>query len=153
MQSKLSQVAVQVALSDEGKGEEPKGSNWGDYVKGLLASVGIGLPAAWCAAFVYHSFLLASVQLGVKCGVPRTGGVLAMWNQSRDFRVQGMPQAGDIFIMDFGGGKGHTGIVVRVVGVHIETIEGNTNDDGSREGFEVARRKRTIASCKGFLRF
>lgn len=151
--SKLSDLALKLALADEGKGEVPKGSNWGDYVKGLLATVGIGFPAAWCAAFVYAKFLQAAQQLKTTTPLPRTGGVLAMWNQAKASRVQGMPQAGDIFIMDFGGGKGHTGIVVNVVGIHIETIEGNTNDEGSREGFEVARRKRLITSCKGFLRF
>ncbi|WP_157669282.1 CHAP domain-containing protein [Chitinibacter sp. GC72] len=151
--SKLSDAALKLAVADEGKGEVPKGSNWGDYVKGLLAAVGVGFPAAWCAAFVYAKFMQAASQLKISNPVPRTGGVLAMWNQAKAHRVQGAPQAGDVFIMDFGGGKGHTGIVEAVIGIYVFTIEGNTNDEGSREGFEVARRKRKIADCKGFLRF
>jgi hypothetical protein len=61
---------------------------------------------------------------------------------------------GDIFIMDFGGGKGHTGFVTQVIGDRIQTVEGNSNDEGSREGFEVCRKPggRSISSCKGFLR-
>lgn len=143
-----------LALADEGKGEQPKGSNWGPYVKGLLASVGIGFAAPWCMAFVYACFMKASRDLGVLNPLPKTGGVLTAWNlMPKQYRVVGMPQAGDVFIMDFGGGKGHTGIVEKVEGIHIHTIEGNTNDDGSREGYEVARRKRTISSInKGFLR-
>jgi hypothetical protein len=54
--------------------------------------------------------------------------------------------------MDFGKGTGHTGIVERVVGTKIHTIEGNTNDEGSREGYEVCRRKREIKTIRGFIR-
>lgn len=36
----------------------------------------------------------------------------------------------------------HTGIVTGVMNEYFETIEGNTNDDGDREGYEVCRRLR-----------
>ena len=36
----------------------------------------------------------------------------------------------------------HTGIITGINGDWFETIEGNTNDEGSREGYEVCRRKR-----------
>jgi peptidoglycan hydrolase-like protein with peptidoglycan-binding domain len=38
----------------------------------------------------------------------------------------------------------HVGIVVAAVGEIIETIEGNTNEGGSREGYEVCRRIRNL---------
>ena len=38
----------------------------------------------------------------------------------------------------------HIGIVVAAVGEVIETIEGNTNEGGSREGYEVCRRIRNL---------
>ncbi len=38
----------------------------------------------------------------------------------------------------------HTGFIVRQEGDWIHTIEGNTNDEGSREGFEVCRRMRNF---------
>jgi hypothetical protein len=38
----------------------------------------------------------------------------------------------------------HTGIVTALDGDMIHTIEGNTNDEGSREGFEVCRRIRSL---------
>ena len=38
----------------------------------------------------------------------------------------------------------HTGIVIGVDGDLIHTIEGNTNDEGSREGFEVCLRRRNF---------
>lgn len=38
----------------------------------------------------------------------------------------------------------HTGIIEKVDGHLIHTIEGNTNDEGSREGYEVCRRVRDL---------
>ncbi|EKT4520794.1 CHAP domain-containing protein, partial [Flavobacterium psychrophilum] len=51
-----------------------------------------------------------------------------------------------------GKGLGHTGIVEKVIEKTIYTIEGNTNDDGSREGYKVCRRKRNIKTIKAFIR-
>ena len=58
-------------------------------------------------------------------------------------------------IMDFGGGKGHAGFVSAVTGNRIQTIEGNSNDEGSREGYEVCRHPggRDIKTIKGYLHF
>lgn len=140
---------ITVASKELGKQEIPKGSNWGIHVQTYLASVGINFPAAWCAAFVYWVFK----QAGLQAKVPRTGGVLKMWRDApADCKVKD-PQPGDVFVMDFGKGQGHTGIVERVEGDLLHTIEGNTNDEGSREGYEVARRTRAKAKCVGFLRF
>ncbi|WP_243348828.1 peptidoglycan-binding protein [Parabacteroides sp. FAFU027] len=38
----------------------------------------------------------------------------------------------------------HTGIVISVVDDWIHTIEGNTNDEGAREGYEVCKRMRNF---------
>ena len=60
---------------------------------------------------------------------------------------------GDIFIQDHGGGLGHCGIVESLgIGV-VHTIDGNTNDTGSREGYEVIRKIRPLHSIKGYLRY
>lgn len=40
----------------------------------------------------------------------------------------------------------HTGIVTAVHKETFDTIEGNTNDDGDREGYEVCRRSRSYAN-------
>ncbi|MEP6491870.1 MAG: peptidoglycan-binding domain-containing protein [bacterium] len=40
----------------------------------------------------------------------------------------------------------HTGIVVSADGQSITTLEGNTNDDGSREGYEAIKRVRRLAA-------
>lgn len=148
----LGKAALKVATTQVGKCENPLGSNWGTPVKDYLASVGITFPASWCMAFVYWCFNEACK--GQNNPLVKTGGVLAQWNKSdKKYRVVDDVQAGDIFIMDYGKGLGHTGIVDKVDDNFIYTIEGNTNDTGSREGIMVCRRQRPKVKIKGYLRF
>jgi hypothetical protein len=139
---------LDVAISQLGVHEQPKGSNSGPEVDEYLKSVGIGFPAAWCMAFVYWCVKKS----GIKNPLIRSGGVLSQWNVVDKKYKFAKPQVGDIFIMDYGKGLGHTGFVERVEGLIIHTIEGNTNDEGSREGYEVCRRTREISKCRGFIR-
>lgn len=139
---------LEIAISQLGVEETPRGSNWGEPVKTYLKSVGINFPASWCMAFVYW----CCKQANPMTPLIRTGGVLAQWNRiDKKYRFTS-PKVGDIFIMDFGGGLGHTGFVERIEGDTLHTIEGNTNDTGSREGYEVCRRTRKINKMKGFIR-
>lgn len=143
------------AISQLGKEEVPRGSNWGADVKKYLNSVGINFPASWCLAFVYWCAKEACAESGEKNPLIKTGGVLAQWNRiPKQYKVpvNEKPQPEDIFIMDFGHGLGHTGIVERVEDEAIHTIEGNTNDTGSREGYEVCRRTRQKSKINGYIR-
>lgn len=145
---------LSIARSQLGCKEEPKGSNWGKDVQKYLGSVGITFPAAWCMAFVYWCTEQAAKELKVKNPLVKTGGVMMQWNKIPASMKVKDPKPGDIFIMDFGAGKGHTGFVSAVKGSRIETVEGNSNDEGSREGFEVCRKPggRPMASIKGYIR-
>lgn len=162
----LSLSSLEVAKTQLGLEEIPKGSNWGTHVKKYLASVNIDFPASWCMAFVYWCVNEACIKKEVKNPLIKTGGVLDLYSRiDPKFKVK-RPEAGDIFIMDFGKGKGHTGFVeyvaedsIKIIDkVHtinrIYTIEGNSNADGSREGYEVCKKPngRPISSIKGFIR-
>lgn len=152
----LSQKALEIAVTQIGEEEHPKGSNWGHPVQDYLAAVGIGFPASWCMAFVYWCHSKAAIQLSVINPMAKTGGVLDEYNKSRSkYNATGDPQPGDVFIMDHGHGLGHTGFVESYDSVthSIHTVEGNSNDTGSREGFEVCRKIRSVSKIKGFLRF
>lgn len=155
---------LEIAKGEIGKQEIPLNSNWGEHVQKYLKSVGITFPASWCMAFVYWCIKESGArvqmpgQAGSRNPLVKTGGVLNQWNEiERQFgqpkcKFQ-IPEAGDIFIMDFGKGLGHTGFVESVDGDYINTIEGNaTTVSGSREGIEVCRKKRKISSCIGFIR-
>lgn len=139
---------LEIAISQIGKEETPRGSNWGPDVKKYLASVGIDFPASWCMAFVYW----CAQNAGASNMLAKTGGVLAQWNATPPGRRLAKPEVGCVFIMDYGKGLGHTGFVEKVDGSSVHTIEGNTNDTGSREGYEVCRRVRPIAKMKGFIK-
>lgn len=147
--------ALNVAKSQLGCCEVPKGSNWGKDVQKYLASVGITTPAPWCMAFVYWCVNEASKEMNMTNPLVKVGHVLTQWAKTpKAMKLTKDPKPGDIFIMDFGGGKGHTGFVTAVKGDHIETIEGNSNDEGSREGYEVCRKPggRAIKSIVGYIR-
>lgn len=151
--STLSLKAIEVAKLNLSEHEEPKGSNAGKDVEEFLSAVGLGPGYAWCMAFVYFCFWKASEEWDIVNPLTKTGGVLNQWNKHPELR-QSIPEVGDILIMDFGKGRGHTGIVYKVDATYIYTIEGNTNDEGGREGYEVAymKRKRTEKTIKGYLR-
>jgi CHAP domain len=96
--------------------------------------------------------------------VSRTAGVLEHWRRAGQAGVArvvvaeatadpGRVQPGMIFVQDFGGGAGHTGLVEAVEGGRLVTLEGNTNDDGSREGIGVFRRtgRKILSINKGFV--
>jgi hypothetical protein len=57
-----------------------------------------------------------------------------------------------IFIIDHGGDLGHTGLVEKVAGGLLTTIEGNTDASRTREGGGVYRLTRKIVELnKGFI--
>lgn len=143
---------IQVAITQIGQEEVPRGSNWGTKDKPAvihyLHSVGIDFPASWCMAFVYW----CCKEANPNNHLIKTGGVLRQWYEIDNKFKSITPKPGDIFIMDHGHGLGHTGFVESIEGDVIHTIEGNTNDTGSREGYEVCRRIRKTNTCKGFIR-
>ena len=144
---------LNIARSQIGNEEIPHGSNWGKHVQKYLAAVGITFPASWCMAMIYWCANEAAKESGTTNPLIKTGGVLRQWNEiGKDYKSK-TPQRGSIFIMDFGKGLGHTGIVEKVnTDGTMATIEGNaTTLSGSREGVEVCRKTRNISACKGFI--
>lgn len=143
--------ALRIAATQLGV-REATGHNDGPAVESYLRSVGLGKGYAWCASFVYWCFNQAAKEAGVPNPLPQTGGVLDHLSKTKGAIVH-TPQPGDVFIMDFGEGKGHTGIVKEVRADKIFTIEGNTNIEGSRNGDGVYERSRNISSIKAFIRY
>ena len=161
VKKKLSEKAIDSALSQLGV-REKGGANCGPEVEMYLKSVGLGKGHPWCMAFVYWCFDQAAKELGNPNPLVKTGGVLNGWNKATCTKIKAVDsknnpalvQPGQIFIIDHGGGYGHTGIVKSVSGGFIKTIEGNTNDNHTREGigvFELTRKIKDIN--KGFLQY
>ena len=118
----------------------------------------------WCAAFVCWVFSQAGVVN------PRTGwspGLFpasrVVWERDREVAVgsktvgsravgseavKSLPQRGDVFGIWFPdkGRIAHVGFVDRWEGSWVITVEGNTNEAGSREGDGVLRKRRLVRS-------
>ena len=149
----LNSLSLKTAQSQNGVQEIPRNSNAGPAVESYLKSVGLGKGYAWCMAFVYWSVKQAALQLNTTSPLVKTAGVLRQWNEVNSRMKTSSPQVGDIFIMDYGKGQGHTGFVVEILANgYVRTIEGNTNDEGSREGYEVCYRVRKQSLMKGYIR-
>lgn len=155
--STLTEKAIEIATSQVGQTDHPLHSHWGHPVQDYLASVDFHVPAAWCMAFVYWSFMRAASELGIENPLVATAGVLYAWQHADAVhKIEAAPQVGDIFIMDFGNDEGHTGIIAGISqdGFTLTTIEGNTNDTGAREGFEVLKKVRyNRKPIIGYLRY
>jgi hypothetical protein len=155
--------ALVTAASQVGVREDPKNSNRGPAVDEYLRRVGVSPGLAWCCAFTYWCFDEAAQQLGRPNPVFKTAGCLAHWRGAPGAGAARIPRAdavgdpalvqpGQVFIMDFGGGKGHTGFVESVVGGQVRTIEGNTDASMTREGGGVYRLTRKLVDInQGFI--
>jgi hypothetical protein len=129
------------------------GQNCGPWVR-LYMSGAEGFDFPWCAGFA--CFVLEQASGGkplpfvpsVSCdeigihakdrGLFRTGGPDSKTEQLK---------TGSLFLVRRPeGGWHHTGIVVGMAPGAVTTIEGNTNDSGSREGFEVCKRVRATTT-------
>jgi lysozyme family protein len=148
--------------------EQPLGSNRGPRVDQYLRAAGIDPNTGsypWCAGFIVWCFDNAARQLGLASPVPRTAGVHDMWQRAGRAGFRRIPyeaaigdpsqvQPGYVFFIDTGQGHGHTGLVVGREGNEFQTIEGNTNELGGREGVGVFARKRPVRQATlGFVEF
>lgn len=162
---KLLGEGLAVALAEEARKirEIPPDSNRGPAVEAYLASVGLGKGNPWCCAFTYWCFDRAAKNKGRANPMVRTGGCLAHWNGAPAKGAKRISAAdaknnpallkpGMVFIMDFGGGMGHTGFIVAVRGGLIDTVEGNTDASKTREGGGVYLLARKLSEInKGYI--
>ncbi len=169
--NRLLAKVLAVATGEIGVMEEPPGSNRGSRVEEYQKLVGIEPGDPWCAGFVFYCFEKAAATLRRKNPITvagcKTGSVLELWNLARKSSMvktistdeaandPSKVKPGMVFVISTSGIQGHTGLVAGVDGNRLETIEGNTNDGGSREGVGVFRHTgRTIASInRGFIDF
>lgn len=162
----LAAAGLAVAQTQIGVTEKPLGSNSGPEVDAYLKSVGLSGGYYWCMAFVFWCFDKAAKDAGVANPFPRTAGCISAWNKVKATapgrlitRAQAVAspaliKPGLVFILDYGGGAGHTGFVLRASGGAFRTIEGNTNQLGSGNGlgvFELNRRSVMQANLRGFI--
>ena len=157
--------ALRIAAAEEARKvrEVPRNSNRGPDVDEYLQRAGCPPGNAWCCAFVYWCIDKSAKELRHRNPMVRTAGCLDHWqratargaNRFTTARALGnldLIHPGVIFVMNHGGGFGHTGFVEEVSGGMLTTLEGNTDASKTREGGGVYRLRRKIAEVnKGFL--
>lgn len=122
-----------------------KGWNRGPMVTRILRSIGLGPGYPWCAAFVSLCAELAEFNIGPKFG----RGAVRNWRKwaKEDNRLGFKAMRGDLCFMLNPDGTGHIEIVTSSGPGEqfVDTIGGNTNEEGSREGDGVYRKIRNKA--------
>ena len=133
---------------------EATGKNDGPQVEAYLKTVGLGKGYAWCAAFVKWCLN--------KAGISNTLNGMALsahnknnlvYHQKRFIKAV---QPGDVFTLYYAhlGRIGHTGFIDKQVNSSIyESVEGNTNEAGSREGDGVYKKKRSYNATHSISRW
>lgn len=128
--------------------EAPHGSNCGLWVDRYLEAAGTSPGQPWCASFV--TYLLNACGYRSCPSHPAAVVSWARWAEKEDHLV-GDPQRGDLFFRLHADGTGHMGVVLEHLGASVRTIEGNSNVDGSRDGYAVVRHQRPVAGLR-FIR-
>lgn len=128
---------IAVALTQvgyvEGKKNDTKYGDWMGYPN-----------QPWCAIFISWCAEQADIPRSVlkpsPWATPYSKGFNIPYHKGTEYT----PKRGDLFFTEK---FEHVGIVLGVDGDNFITLEGNTNDDGSDEGYTVLIRSRVIAEC------
>lgn len=137
----------------QARAREAGGNNMGPWVR-LYMDDNEGQDWPWCAGFVSFCIKQAAGAMNVSVPVRKTFScdVLAEWGKENGSLVRGNSsnlmnrvRPGHIFLVRKSPTDWvHTGFVTSLSGEYCQTIEGNTNDEGSRDGYEVAARTRSF---------
>lgn len=149
----LSERALWVMASQEGTAESP--ANWGPKVSLYLRAAGVLSPAPWCAAFLTWALLEAGAD---RKKLPKFAASTYFWwkwaKENRRLILDGAKIVRGNFGVWHGQGGGHIFAVVKPAAAYwAETLEGNTNKAGSREGRFVMRRERSWAQMASYPRY
>ena len=122
---------------------ELTGQNDGDRVEEYLACVGHKKGAAWCAAFVSWCFKKAGVKAVRSAWSPDWFKTNVIYTHGEKNNT--VPTKSDVFGIYYQnkGRIAHVGFIDEWTdGNYFITVEGNTNDSGSREGDGVYKKRR-----------
>jgi hypothetical protein len=159
------------ALADIGKGEEGE-NNWGSFVSGILAKVGIDFPDSWCAAAAWHWIDLAYDSMPMistpeldtwqnKLFRLKTPSAKTMYNKAKELGwVVKNPLPGDLVFFSRPGASwyAHVGVVKREDHIsykvkdeiELQTIEGNKGPFPAK--IQIYNYKHPYKNLIGFVR-
>jgi putative peptidoglycan binding protein/CHAP domain-containing protein len=134
------------------------GDNRGPWVR-LYMDGNEGDTWFWCAGFATFCVRQAAETLDIEVPIDRTYSCDVIATEAKregrfiaEGSAQGRVKRGNLFLVRRTSNDWtHVGIVVGVNGETFQTIEGNTNDEGSRNGYEVCARTRSFGG-RDFVR-
>jgi hypothetical protein len=141
---------AKVATKYIGKTETPNNSGFSDKeFQKRMEQVGWSIGQSWCAYFTELCAIEAFPSLKDELTKLFSASATATWkNFQIDKKTSITPKVGSLAVWRYGNGwQGHIGVVSKIVDDKtFESIEGNTNDKGGREGYIVTPRTRKIGS-------
>ena len=148
-QSKIADIAESQIGTEEDAAHTNRGAAILKY-QACTTLGGQGWP--WCAAFV--DWCVDESGLMRDEDRPKTPAAfdLIHWGANHGCLILSpsrvIPQRGDIVVYTFS----HCGIVADVEPGYVHAVEGNTNSQGGRDGYEVAKRLRAFSQIKALIR-
>lgn len=126
---------------------EHGGNNKGIQIESYLANAGIFYPAPWCSAFVKWVLDMCCVDHWITAWSPSGTARNRIYDRRTPAKNTTTPRQMDVFTLYYPSLNriGHVGFVDHWGKTWVTTIEGNTNDSGSRDsntGDRVMKRKR-----------
>lgn len=157
--SQISKAFLEIANKYVGVAEEPHGSNRGKLIDKWNLQCNVPVGSFWCCSFVSGVGKELQDTHGIQWPIPLTADcdVVYAFAKRRQL-ITSSPSPGDLFLCHKGDDAYHIGIVdIEGNDGVIGSIEGNSNNDGSRNGYQVARRpnvfgNRSISNLK-FVRW
>ncbi|MEP0873833.1 peptidoglycan-binding protein [Trichocoleus desertorum AS-A10] len=126
------------------------GQNRGPWVR-MYMKGNEGKPWAWCAGFVTFVLSQAAESLQIDMPIPGSFSCDTLAAQAKaaglfvseaEARRREIPPGSLFLVRRTSTDWTHVGIVAETHELLFDTIEGNTNDEGSREGYEVCTQSR-----------
>lgn len=151
MRTRLGLLTLAYVLGELEAHAQEEGTNWGPSVSVYLRGAGVNVPAPWCAALMDWGLDRACELSGATNPlgpIKLEAYVQAYVDYARANNMlvpAGLARPGDFVCYSFGKTShfDHIGILsTTVTNDAFNAIEGNTNDDGSREGYKVADKHR-----------
>ena len=159
MQTEFHTVVTDIALSYEGMEEVGNNAGWRNKAfEAAMKAIGWFAGWAWCASFVRLVYLEAARKVFGQ-NSPEYAELKKVLSHSvirtyENIKKSGMFSIrhnyacpGDIILWSYGGGKGHTGIIISASFQTAVVMEGNTNKAGQREGKWAMRKDRYLVSA------
>ncbi len=156
MASDLARKAAEIASHDIGIHEV--GRNDGVRIRQYQKTVGISPPLPYCAAAVCTWIREAEIELGQVAQFKRSASALRLLAlnshlafEPEELTAEDIPAVG---VIDHDGVRGHAFLIVGMTETgRLQTIEANTDADGSREGDGIYEKdSRNVGQLAGCIR-